>query len=78
MKLCIFLSFYELEGFLLVNYNRTFLRYGIAGMRRMNQSDHRKTQEPKNISPLQKWLNENLSHPYPTKGEKIILAIISQ
>ena len=47
-------------------------------MGRMNPSGHRKNATRENTAPLKKWLNEHLRNPYPTKGEKIILAIISQ
>ena len=51
-------------------------RYGTAG--RLHNPGHRKNATRENTAPLKKWLNDHLRNPYPTKGEKIILAIISQ
>lgn len=55
----------------------TFYRYGafdfsvISGARRKNAT--RET-----TSPLKVWLHEHRKNPYPTKGEKIMLAILTK
>ena len=55
-----------------------FLRYGTIWIGHMELSGRRKYATPENTAPLKKWLDEHLHHPYPTKGEKISLARISQ
>ncbi|CAG5111240.1 Oidioi.mRNA.OKI2018_I69.chr2.g5567.t1.cds [Oikopleura dioica] len=50
-------------------------RYGSAG--RFPSNGHRKNATRENTAPLKKWLEEHMRNPYPTKAEKITLAIIS-
>ena len=45
---------------------------------RMHPSGHRKNDTLTNTAPLKNWLNEHLFYPYPTKGEQILLARMSQ
>ena len=53
-----------------MNYNR-FQGMGLEGARRKNAT--RET-----TSTLKAWLNEHRKNPYPTKAEKIMLAIVSK
>lgn len=53
----------------------TFLRYGTVDF---NNSARRKNATRETTSTLKTWLYEHRKNPYPTKGEKIMLAIITK
>uniref|UniRef100_A0A1I8J4E6 Homeobox domain-containing protein n=1 Tax=Macrostomum lignano TaxID=282301 RepID=A0A1I8J4E6_9PLAT len=63
---------YNLDPHLLAIYGGSFAagRADLAGQRRKNA-----TRETTGV--LKAWLNEHKKNPYPTKGEKIMLAIIT-
>ena len=65
--LTIFLVFKSLS--LLLN------RYGPMGL---SDGARRKNATRETTSTLKAWLNEHRKNPYPTKGEKIMLAIITK
>ena len=50
-------------------------RYGPMGL---NDGARRKNATRETTSTLKAWLNEHKKNPYPTKGEKIMLAIITK
>ena len=59
-----------------MSFLKDLLRYGSAG--RFPSNGHRKNATRENTAPLKKWLEEHMRNPYPTKAEKITLAIISR
>lgn len=62
-------------GFLFRINKPTFLRYGAVDF---NSSARRKNATRETTSTLKTWLYEHRKNPYPTKGEKIMLAIITK
>ena len=44
----------------------------------MNDGVRRKNATRESTNTLKAWLNEHKKNPYPTKGEKIMLAIITK
>ena len=55
-------------------YNCFFLSYGGYG----DLAARRKNATRESTATLKAWLNEHKKNPYPTKGEKIMLAIITK
>ena len=52
----------------------TFIRYGTG----YDLASRRKNATRESTATLKAWLNEHKKNPYPTKGEKIMLAIITK
>lgn len=51
-----------------------FIRYGTG----YDLASRRKNATRESTATLKAWLNEHKKNPYPTKGEKIMLAIITK
>lgn len=56
-------------------YNPYGDRYGVTGM---DSAARRKNATRETTNTLKAWLYEHRKNPYPTKGEKIMLAIITK
>uniref|UniRef100_A0A1I8F496 Homeobox_KN domain-containing protein n=1 Tax=Macrostomum lignano TaxID=282301 RepID=A0A1I8F496_9PLAT len=64
---------YNLDPHLLAIYGGSFA----AGRGRFGRSEAKKNAPERPLGVLKAWLNEHKKNPYPTKGEKIMLAIIT-
>lgn len=60
----------------LLNRGAFYLPYRTVGLDDPNRTN--KVASRESTSALKAWLNEHLKNPYPTKGEKIMLAIVSK
>lgn len=60
----------------LLNRGAFYLPYQTMGLDDPNRTN--KVASRESTSALKAWLNEHLKNPYPTKGEKIMLAIVSK
>ena len=58
-------------------YNNVFLKYCRYGGG-YDLASRRKNATRESTATLKAWLNEHKKNPYPTKGEKIMLAIITK
>ena len=82
---CIFLGteLFKLNSFLkillyLPNIPKTFIIFFISYGGYGDLAARRKNATRESTATLKAWLNEHKKNPYPTKGEKIMLAIITK
>ena len=60
------------------NFKRTLINLFRPYYSEMNDGVRRKNATRESTNTLKAWLNEHKKNPYPTKGEKIMLAIITK
>ncbi len=73
-RVMFYVSIILIVSFLTIFFFSRFVRYG-AGY---DLAARRKNATRESTATLKAWLNEHKKNPYPTKGEKIMLAIITK